>query len=91
MNSLELDEDEVEIVDYYQSQLTHLFEVMREIASEWQAHFDRLQRRAGIRSDSAFHLPSTRPHGNTPGRPKFETTKEQLHSSLSFSWLVLRC
>ena len=37
---------------------------------------------------TAFHLPSTRPHGNTPGQPKFEIMKEQLQylSSLSFSW-----
>ena len=85
-NSIELDEDDVEVVEYYQLLLHQLLDTIRRIASEWQRHFDHLQAVSGTRRESAFQLSSTRTF-NRPGRPKFNVTKEQLEylSSMS-SW-----
>ena len=86
-NSIELDEDDVEIFEYYQLQLNLLLDAIRRIASEWQRHFDHLQIRSGTRRESAFQVSSIHT-SNGPGRPKFDVTKEQLEylSSMSFSW-----
>ena len=86
-NSIELDEDDVEVVEYYQLLLHQLLDTIRRIESEWQRHFDHLQAVSGTRRESAFQLSSTRTF-NRPGRPKFNVTKEQLEylSSMSFSW-----
>lgn len=87
MDSTELDVDEVEILDHYQSLLNQLLELICDIASEWQAHFYLLQRRFGIPRDSVFQLSTNRPRSG-PGQPKFDISKEQLEylSSMSFSW-----
>lgn len=86
-NSIELDEDDVEVVEYYQLLLNQLLDAIRRILSDWQKHFDHLQVRSGTRRESAFQVSSNRT-SNGPGRPKFGVTKEQLEylSSMSFSW-----
>lgn len=81
------EEDEAEVVNYYELQLSELLDCLQHITSEWQEHLDQVQRGDGAVSHStAFHLTLTTSEG--PGRPKFNITKGQLEylSSLSFSW-----
>ena len=65
-NSFELDEDDVEIVEYYQLPLNQLLDAICRIASEWQRHFDHLQVTSGTRRESVFQVSSNRTF-NEPG------------------------
>ena len=84
VDSVELNEEEVQVIDHYQTQLSQLLGIIRDISSQWRTHFDLLQRRLGCRRETAFQLSTS----TGLGRPKFNITKDQLEylSSLSFSW-----
>ena len=90
VDSTEVEEGDLEVIHFYQQQLEELLHCIRVIGSEWQVHFDLLQREVGTRSDSAFRLSTDHAYNgqNRRGRPKFNISKEQLEylSSMSFSW-----
>ena len=83
-------EDESEIIDILQGQLSQLLDCVREISVEWQAHFAQIQMNSGTMNQQggvSFQVTTTRATQG-PGRPRFNITKEQLEclSSLLFSW-----
>lgn len=81
------DEDEEAIILYYNQELSQLLVYVRQIAADWQVHFDYLQMNSGrSQSNVSFKVRITRNGG--PGRPKFSISREQLEylSSMSFSW-----
>ena len=69
LESTDLDDDETESIDQYQGLLSQLSKCLQDISTEWQLHFDLLQRQAGTRRDTAFR-PSTSNCSHRPGRPK---------------------
>lgn len=67
LESTELDEDEIQGIDQHQGLLSQLSKCLHDISTEWQVHFDLLQRQTLTRRDTAF-CPSTSNPSHRPGR-----------------------
>ena len=57
MESVGLEDDESEIIDILQGQLSQLLDCVWEISVEWQAHFDQIQMNSGtMNQQEGYHF-----------------------------------